>query len=61
VNNRAEYVHKAEYCKRMAESARSAETRRGWLDLAAKWLAMADEGYGDAVVEQFGAASRRVK
>lgn len=54
MGNRAEYFLQADYCKKMADKAISVETSKRWLELAGKWLALADETYGNGVVEQFG-------
>ena len=39
----AEYLLQAEFCKSMAERTASLEGKARWLDLAAKWLGLADE------------------
>lgn len=42
MSKRAEYYLQADYCKRMAERAPGIEGQVRWLDLAAKWLRLAD-------------------
>lgn len=51
MGNRAEYYRQADFCKRMAEKAALQESRERWLDLTAKWLALADGTYGQSVVD----------
>ncbi len=45
----------------MADKASSVESRERWLTLASKWLALADETFGDQVIEDFAAAAARVQ
>ena len=45
----------------MADKASSVESRERWLILAAKWLALADETYGDAVISEFAIGGDRVR
>lgn len=61
MGNRSEYYLQADFCKNMASRVASAEGRERWLDLAAKWLALAGETHGDGVVESFTAASERTR
>lgn len=61
MSQRGHYFIQADFCKSMADKASSVESRERWLILAAKWLALADETYGDAVISEFaigGASSR---
>jgi hypothetical protein len=41
-----EYLSRADYCRNMAETARTEEVKAGWLNLAEKWLGMAGQ-YGE--------------
>lgn len=61
MGNRSEYYLQADFCKKMASKVPSAEGCERWLELAAKWLTLADETYGDGVVESFMAASERTR
>lgn len=45
----------------MADKASSVESRERWLSLAAKWLGLADETYGDRAIEDLTAAAERVR
>lgn len=45
----------------MADKASSLESRERWLTLAAKWLALADETFGDSLIEDFTIAAERVQ
>ena len=39
----AEYLLQAEFCKKMADGTASIEGKARWLDLAGKWLGLANE------------------
>jgi hypothetical protein len=41
-----EYLVRADYCRNMAEQAKTEEVKAGWLNLAEKWLGMAAQ-YGE--------------
>ena len=38
-----EYLLQGDFCKRMAERPATPEAKARWLELAGKWLALADE------------------
>ena len=38
-----EYLGQAEFCRKMADRAASADGKLRWLELAGKWVALADE------------------
>jgi hypothetical protein len=61
MSNRANYFVQADFCKSMAVKASSVESRERWLSLAAKWLALADETFGEQVIEDFTVAAARVQ
>ena len=51
MSKRAEYYLQADFCKDMAAKSSSVQGRERWLGLAAKWLTLADETYGQNLVE----------
>lgn len=61
MSKRAHYFLQADFCKTMADKASSVESRERWLSLAAKWLGLADETYGDRAIEDLTAAAERVR
>lgn len=61
MTNRAHYFVRADFCKSMTDKASSVESRERRLSLAAKWLALADETFGDQVIDDFTAAVARVQ
>lgn len=60
MSKRAHFYLQADFCKGMADKASSTASRERWLILAAKWLALADETFGDTMIEDFSAAAARV-
>jgi len=61
MSKRGHYFLQADFCKSMADKASSVESRERWLTLASKWLALADETFGDKVIEDFTAATERTR
>jgi len=61
MSKRGHYFLQADFCKTMADKASSSESRERWLTLAGKWLALADETFGDQVIEDFTAGAERTK
>lgn len=61
MGNRTEYYFEADFCKQMAEKSRTAGNRERWLELAEKWLALADESHGDGLFKNFAAATERMR
>jgi len=61
MSKRGHYFVQADFCKSMADRASSVESRERWLTLASKWLALADETFGDQVIEDFAAAAAGVQ
>jgi len=43
MSNISKYLIQAEFCKEMAERSGLLEGKARWLELAGKWLALADE------------------
>jgi len=59
----AEYLLQAEFCKKMADGTASIEGKARWLDLAGKWLGLANEHAQpekfDAMAEDDGTTKQR--
>lgn len=61
MSQRGHYYIQADFCKSMADKASSVESHERWLTLAAKWLALADETYGDGVIQEFATGADRMR
>jgi hypothetical protein len=59
MSSHPEYLLQADYCKQMANKARTLESRKRWLELSAKWLTLADESYGDGIIQQLRTVASR--
>lgn len=59
MGKRTEYFIEADFCKSMAAKASSVASQERWLSLAAKWLRLADETYGDRVIEKVAVTPKR--
>lgn len=59
MTKRGEYLEYAEQCRQMAGHAGTPELQDRWLALSDKWLDLANNTFGDGVVEQFDAARER--
>jgi hypothetical protein len=58
MGKRAEYLEQARFCQQMAAKARTTERKAPWLELASKWVALADE-LADEVENPILAPARR--